>query len=103
MKLRAVVIDDEELARAPLSKMLADQGLEVVGLGETGVDALQLSESLKPDLLFLDIQMPDMTGMQAAAAIDNFEEAPRLVFVTGYSEYALEAFEREAFDYLIKP
>jgi two-component system LytT family response regulator len=103
MTLRAILIDDEELARAHLSKMLRVAGIDVVGEGESGVDALNLAESLRPDILFLDIQMPDMTGLQAAAAIENFEEPPRVVFVTGYSEYAIEAFERRAFDYLIKP
>ena len=103
MTLRAILIDDEELARAHLSKMLQLAGVNVVGEGESGVDALNLAESLRPDILFLDIQMPDMTGLQAAAAVENFEVPPKVVFVTGYSDYAIEAFERHAFDYLIKP
>jgi len=103
MKLRAIVIEDEELARAHLCKLLRDADVDVVGEGENGIDALNLYESLTPELLFLDIQMPDMTGMQAAAALENFDPAPNVVFVTGYSEYAIEAFERNAFDYLIKP
>jgi two-component system LytT family response regulator len=103
MRLRAVIVDDEELARAHLGKMLRDAGVDVVAEGENGLEALSLAESLKPDLLFLDIQMPDMTGMQAAAAVENLDLGTRIVFVTGYSEFAIEAFEREAFDYLIKP
>lgn len=103
MTLRAILIDDEELARAHLSKMLRLAGVEIVGEGESGVDALNLVEAFQPDVLFLDIQMPDMTGLQAAAAIENFGNPPKVVFVTGYSDYAIEAFERRAFDYLIKP
>jgi len=103
VKLRAIVIDDEELARAHLCKMLRDADVDVVAEGESGLEALNLAEALRPDILFLDIQMPDMTGMQTAVAIENFDFKARVVFVTGYSEFAIEAFEREAFDYLIKP
>jgi len=103
MNLRAVVIDDEELGRAHLCKMLRDAEVDVVAEGENGIDALNLSESHNPDIVFLDIQMPDMTGMQAAAALENFDRPPRVAFVTGYSEYAIGAFELHAFDYLIKP
>ena len=103
MRLQAIVVDDEELARAHLGKMLRDADIDVVAEGENGLEALTLTESLRPDILFLDIQMPDMTGMQAAAAIENLDDPPQVVFVTGYSEYAIEAFERQAFDYLIKP
>ncbi len=103
MPFRSVIIDDEELARAHLRMMLVDNGLEVVAEGETGINAIDLAERFQPDVLFLDIQMPDMTGMQAAAALQNLDKAPKIVFVTGYSKYAVEAFDREAFDYLIKP
>jgi two-component system LytT family response regulator len=103
MTLRAIVVDDEELARAHLCKMLGEAETEVVAEGSNGIEALSLTEEFHPDILFLDIQMPDMTGMQAAAAVGNFDIVPRVVFVTGYSDYAIEAFERQAFDYLIKP
>ena len=103
MTLRCVVIDDEELARAHLCKMLSDADVDVIAQGENGLEALSLTEAIQPDLVFLDIQMPDMTGMQAAAALENFDEPPHVVFVSGYSEYAIEAFDRQAFDYLIKP
>lgn len=103
MKVRAIVVDDEELARAHLCKMLREADVEVLAEGESGIEALNLSESLRPDVLFLDIQMPDMTGLQTAAAVENLDVKPKVVFVTGYSEFAIEAFEREAFDYLIKP
>jgi two-component system LytT family response regulator len=103
MKVRAVVVDDEELARAHLCKMLSDADVDVLAEGESGLEALNLAESLRPDLLFLDIQMPDITGMQTAAAVENLDFKTKVVFVTGYSEFAVEAFDREAFDYLIKP
>ena len=101
--MRAIVIDDEELARAHLGKMLRDLGVEVVAEGESGLEALRLTEAHRPDILFLDIQMPDMTGLQAAANLNSEKDQPMVVFVTGYSEHALEAFDRQALDYLIKP
>ena len=103
MKLRAVVVDDEELARVHLVKIASDAEIEVIGEGANGLDALNLTESLCPDILFLDIRMPDMTGLQAAAAVGNFDKPPRIVFVTGFTEHASEAFELRAFDYLTKP
>lgn len=103
MSLRAVVIDDEELARAHLRKMLRDADVDVIAEGESGLEALNLTESHQPDVLFMDIQMPDMTGMEAAAAVENLDRPPRIVFVTGYSDYAVQAFEKQAFDYLMKP
>ena len=103
MSLKAVVIEDEELPRIHLVRMLRDCGVDVLAEGESGVDAISLCETFTPDLLFLDIQMPDMTGMQAAAALRNFEPLPKIVFVTGYSEFAVDAFEKQAFDYLLKP
>lgn len=96
-------MDDEPLARRHLAKLLQDAGFDLVGEGATGVEAIDLAERLQPDVLFLDIRMPDMTGMQAAAALQNSDASPKIVFVTGYSEYAVEAFERYAFDYLMKP
>ena len=101
--MKAVVIDDEELARAYLCKMLKEFNVTVLAEGENGVEALQLVQEHQPDVLFLDIQMPDMTGMQAAASLDSVPDPPAIVFVTGYSQHAVEAFERSALDYLIKP
>ena len=75
----------------------------MVAEGASGVDALRLSESQKPDVVFMDIQMPDLTGLQAAAALLHMEPSPFVVFVTGYTEHAVSAFEYAAFDYLLKP
>ncbi len=101
--MTALIIDDEPPARSLLRRMLESQRVEVVGEGGSGVEALNLSESLKPDLVFLDIQMPDLTGLQAAAALIHMDPSPRIVFVTGFSQHAPKAFEYAAFDYLLKP
>jgi DNA-binding LytR/AlgR family response regulator len=101
--LNAILIDDEPPARSYMRRMLEAQNVEVLAEGGTGVEALDLCEALKPDMVFLDIQIPDLTGLQAAAALANFDPSPLLIFVTGYSEHALEAFEHSAFDYLLKP
>ncbi len=101
--LTALVVDDEPLARTRLRRLLESQGVEVLGEAEDAADGLQLVEALKPDMLFLDIQMPDLTGIQAASALLYLASAPAIVFVTGYSEYAVTAFEQRAMDYLVKP
>lgn len=101
--LTALIVDDEPLARMHLRYLLEGQEVQVVGEAETAAQALQLAEDLKPALLFLDIQMRGLTGMQAAGALLHLEAAPLLIFVTGYSEYAVAAFEHDALDYLVKP
>ena len=101
--LSALIADDEPLARAYLRRLLEAQDVIVAGEAETAAEALRLCEDLHPDLLFLDIQMPGLTGLQAAAALLHFEKPPLLVFVTGYSEHAAQAFEHDALDYLVKP
>jgi DNA-binding LytR/AlgR family response regulator len=83
--------------------MLEQQGIAVIGEAENGIEALRATEDLRPDLLFLDVQMPGLTGMQAAAALLQLESPPLLIFVTGYSEHAVAAFEHSALDYLVKP
>ncbi len=101
--MRILVVDDEPLARAHLKRLLEEAGASVAGEADNGLAALQKAEDLRPDLVFLDVQMPGMTGLQAAALLTNFDPAPLVVFVTGYSEYAVEAFEKNALDYLLKP
>jgi two-component system response regulator LytT len=83
--------------------LLSDEHVDVVGEADSGVEALQKCEELKPDILFCDIRMPDLDGMETAAALTQLESPPLLIFVTGYSEHAAEAFEKAAFDYLLKP
>jgi DNA-binding LytR/AlgR family response regulator len=101
--LRTLIVDDEPLARTHLRRLLEAQGVQVVGESESAAAALQLAEELRPDLLFLDIQMPGLTGMQMAGALLHLDSPPLLVFVTGYSEHAVAAFEHDALDYLVKP
>jgi two-component system, LytTR family, response regulator len=99
----ALIIDDEPLARTHLRRMLETQGVEVVGEAANAAEALQYAEALRPDILFLDIQMPGLTGMQLAGALQQSSADSLLIFVTGYSEHALEAFDHGALDYLVKP
>ncbi|HLJ57318.1 MAG TPA: response regulator, partial [Chthonomonadaceae bacterium] len=98
-----LIADDEMLARAHLRRMLEAQGETVVGEAEDVADLLKKAIDLRPDLIFLDIRMPGASGMEAAAALHALQNPPLIVFVTGYSEHALAAFERNAMDYLLKP
>lgn len=99
--IRALIIDDERLARTELRKLLADfPEIEVAGEAVNARDGLDKIDSLNPDLLFLDIQMPDMTGFELLGELDK---APRVIFITAYDEYAIKAFEFNALDYLLKP
>ncbi len=99
--LRVLIIDDERLARDGLRNLLAeDAGVEVVGEAGDVREALELVKSLKPDAIFLDIRMPGRSGFDLLAELPD---PPLAVFVTAYSEYAVEAFDIQAVDYLLKP
>ena len=100
-KLRAVVVDDEELARQLLREYLWEAGgVEVVAECANGFDAVKAIGELKPDLVFLDVQMPKLDGFEVLELIDP---PPAVIFVTAYDEYALRAFDVHAIDYLLKP
>jgi len=101
--MTALIVDDEPLARVHLRRLLEAQGIQVVGEADNAAGALEQTEDLQPDLLFLDIQMPGLTGMQMASALLYLYPAPLLIFDTGYSEHAVAAFEHDALDYLVKP
>ncbi len=102
-KIRTLIVDDEELARSRMRRMLAAfDDLEVVGEAENGAAAVALIESEKPDLLFLDVQMPDMDGFQVLRLTD-VAQMPLVIFVTAFDQYAVNAFEVSAIDYLLKP
>ena len=104
MRLRALVVDDESPARDELRYLLsAHPEVEIVGEAGSAVEAIKLAASVRYDVLFLDIQMPQLTGLQVAKLIRERLEAPELVFVTAHAEHAIEAFSVEAFDYLLKP
>lgn len=101
--MKALIVDDEPLARVYLRQLLEEAGVEVVGEAESAPQALERNEALEPDILFLDIQMPGLTGLQLAAALQQSSPGVLIVFVTGYSEHAVDAFEHAALDYLVKP
>ena len=105
-KLRALVADDERLLREQLKSRLAEvwPDLEVVGEARDGQEAVQKADELRPDIVFLDIRMPGLTGIEAASEIVTLHSwSGEIVFVTAYDEYAVAAFERGALDYLLKP
>lgn len=100
--IRTLVVDDEKLARDRLIGFLAKlDGVEVVGQAENGVEAVERIERERPDLVFLDVQMPGMDGFDVLKALSR--PAPHVVFATAYDDYAIRAFEVEAIDYLLKP
>lgn len=104
--LRALVADDERLLREQLKSRLADVWPDLVICGEAkdGQDAVEKAEALRPDVVFLDIRMPALTGLEAAREIVTLPSwAGEIVFVTAYDEYAVAAFEQGALDYLLKP
>ena len=102
--MRVLIVDDEPLAREELRFLLDEAGgMTVVGEGENGFTAVELSRELRPDLLFLDIQMPGKNGIEAARDILRLENPPTIIFQTAYDEFALQAFEVQALDYLVKP
>lgn len=98
---KTLVIDDERLAREELKSVLKDfNEINVVGEAQNGDEGIELIKKLQPDLIFLDVNMPGMTGFEMLKKLD---EIPRVIFVTAYDEYALKAFEVNALDYLLKP
>jgi two-component system LytT family response regulator/two-component system response regulator LytT len=104
MPLRVLVVDDEQLAREELCFLLGQSGgIEIAGQASDGVQALRLCGELEPDLLFLDVQMPGLTGFEVARRLIEAEILPQLVFVTAFDQYAIEAFTVNAVDYLLKP
>jgi two-component system, LytTR family, response regulator LytT len=104
MNVRALVVDDEQPARDELCYLLGQSAdVDVIGQAGNGIEALGLLEDLEPDLLFLDIQMPGLTGFEVARQAVARNLVPQIVFVTAYDQYALDAFQVNAVDYLLKP
>lgn len=102
-KITTLIVDDEPLARRNLRLLLKDDSeIEIVGEAASGREALALIRRHSPDLVFLDIQMPELDGFGVLENIDA-EQLPAIVFVTAYDQYALKAFEFHALDYLLKP
>jgi two-component system LytT family response regulator len=101
-KIRTLVVDDEPVARARVLSLLRDESdIEIVGECSTAPQAVSVIEATSPDLVFLDVQMPQMDGFELARTLGD--DMPAVVFVTAYDEYALAAFEIHALDYLLKP
>jgi len=104
MDLRAVLVDDEQLARDELGYLLGQVGgVEVIGQAGNGVEALSAIDRLQPDVVFLDVQMPGLTGFEVARRMLDANAPSHIIFVTAYDQHAIEAFEVNAVDYLLKP
>lgn len=103
--MKILVADDEPLARARLRGLLAELDLPALAVEEAsnGLDALRMAVTWRPDVALLDIRMPLMNGLQCARELARLPEGPAVVFTTAYDDYALEAFEVSACDYLLKP
>jgi two-component system LytT family response regulator len=102
-KIKTLVVDDERIAREVVRTLLAqDPEIEIVGEASDGEIALELIQKLRPQLVFLDIHMPIMTGLEALSSIKP-SQRPEVVFVTAFDEHAIHAFELHAVDYLVKP
>ncbi len=102
--MKVLIVDDEAPARARLRRLIDElEDVEVIGEAADGQAALEQQRDLQPDVLLLDIRMPGTDGMQVARALSKQEQPPAVIFTTAYDEHALEAFEAEALDYLVKP
>jgi two-component system LytT family response regulator len=99
---KTIVIDDEPAARRLMKNLLQEYSdiVEVIGEASNGKEAIEKIERLRPDLIFLDIQMPDLTGFEV---IEQLNEKPNIIFTTAYEQYAIKAFETFSIDYLLKP
>jgi two-component system, LytTR family, response regulator LytT len=102
--IRALVVDDEQLAREEFCFLLGEAGgVEIAGQAADGVVALRLAGELRPDVVFLDVQMPGLTGFEVARRLLLTDAPPELVFVTAFDQHAIEAFSVNAVDYVLKP
>ena len=102
MKFKSVIIEDEILARERLKLLLKkhEEVIEIIAEAKNGEEGLEIINACKPDLIFLDIQMPGLTGFEM---LQHLDEIPLVIFTTAYDEYALQAFETNTIDYLLKP
>jgi len=102
MSLRVIIVDDEPLAREGVAMFLKDPGISIVAQCDNGVQAVKSIRDLKPDLVFLDINMPGLNGIEVVQAI-GAEHMPLTIFLTAHDKYAIDAFRVNALDYLLKP
>lgn len=99
--MKALIVDDERIARVELRRLLgAHPEIEIVGEARNGLQAVSLVEQLKPDVMFLDVQMPGMSGFDL---LEKLDEPPQVIFTTAFDKHAVQAFEANALDYLLKP
>ena len=99
--MKALIVDDERMARQELRRLLgAHPEIEIAGEARTGEEALEMIGRLSPDVMFLDVRMPGMSGFDM---LEHLDDVPQVIFTTAYDEYALKAFEVSALDYLVKP
>ncbi|MBM7569997.1 LytR/AlgR family response regulator transcription factor [Aquibacillus albus] len=102
--IRALIVDDERYARDELKHLLSGYpSIQVIGEADSGEGAIMKSIKDQPDVVFLDVEMPKMNGMEAAKSLLELKKSPLIVFATAYPEFAAEAFRYEAIDYLLKP
>ena len=101
-KYRTLIADDEQLARDRMKRLLAEHSdkIEVIGEAQNGIECREMIDRLKPDLVFLDIQMPGLNGFEV---LQQSSHSPVVIFCTAYDEYALQAFETNSIDYIVKP
>jgi DNA-binding LytR/AlgR family response regulator len=103
-RIRTMIVDDEPLAVERLEILCSEQpAIEIVGTANDGVAALRMAQQLTPDLIFLDIGMPKMDGINAARALGLMERKPAIILVTAYDNFAVEAFDLDVIDYVLKP
>jgi two-component system LytT family response regulator len=103
MKIRTLIVDDEPLARERVRRFLRDEAdVAIIGECSNGAEAIKTIKAEKPDLVFLDIQMPEKNGFEVIKSLDA-KSLPTVVFVTAYDQYAIQAFDASALDYLLKP
>jgi len=102
LKYRTFLVEDEPIAMQNLERLLSKYAdrLEIIGKAANGIDALESINRIKPDIVFLDVQIPGLTGFEVLAKLEHL---PRVIFTTAYSEYALKAFDTHAIDYILKP
>ena len=103
MSIRALIVDDEPLARTGVAQLLEPvDDIDIVGEAADGTEAVEKIEAEDPDLVFLDVQMPEMSGLEVVGEV-GVDQMPVTIFVTAYDEYAVDAFDAHALDYLLKP
>ena len=103
MKIKVLIVDDEPLARKRITDLLKNEAdIEVIGEASNGIEAVAAMEEKDPDLVFLDVQMPEMDGFSVIKTV-GIDNMPHVIFVTAFDQYALDAFEVHALDYLLKP